>query len=104
VDLLGEKPSKPVVYVSNVNLDDFTFDATGNLYGATHIYNKVIKISPKKEVTILAEQPQGVAGCTACVLKKKNKGYTLFISTNGGMYYPPATGIEASKVVALTIQ
>jgi sugar lactone lactonase YvrE len=104
VTLNNGKPAKPELFVINVNLDDFIFDEKGNLYGATHVYNDVIKISPDKKITILAEQPQGTAGCTACVLKKNAKGYTLYVSTNGGMYYPPATGIEASKIVALQIQ
>jgi sugar lactone lactonase YvrE len=104
VKIENGKPSKPEVFVSKVNLDDFTFDDAGNLYGTTHVYNNVIKISPTKEVTIIAEQPQGVSGCTACVLKKNAKGYVLYVSTNGGMYFPPPTGIEDSKIVVLSIQ
>jgi sugar lactone lactonase YvrE len=104
VKITNGKPAKPEVFVSNVNLDDFIFDAAGNLYGTTHVYNNVVKISPEKKVTIIAEQPQGVSGSTACVLKKNAKGYTLYVSTNGGMSFPPPTGIEESKIVVLSIQ
>jgi len=104
VKLTNGKPSTPEVFVSNVNLDDFTFDGAGNLYGATHVYNSIIKITPSKKVSVIAEQPQGVSGSTACVLKKNTTGYTLYVSTNGGMYLPPPTGIEESKVIALNIK
>lgn len=98
------KPTKPVVFLSNVILDDFIFDAAGNLYGATHIYNSIVKISPDKQVTIIAEQPQGMSGSTACAIKKTSTGYTLYVCTNGGMYLPPSTGIEESKIVAFALK
>ena len=101
VKLTNGKPSKPEVFVSNVNLDDFIFDAAGNLYGATHVYNSIIKITPSKKITVIAEQPQGVSGSTACVLRKNTKGYTLYVSTNGGMYLPPPTGIEEGKIIEI---
>ncbi|MEI6408230.1 MAG: gluconolactonase [Bacteroidota bacterium] len=104
IAVMQGKPAKPQVFLSNVNIDDFTFDAAGNLYGATHVYNSILKITPKKQVTIIAEQPQGVSGSTACILRKNTKGYTLFVSTNGGMYLPPVTGIEDSKIITLQIQ
>lgn len=105
VNLTAERQAgKPELYASEVNVDDFTFDVNGNLYATTHVYNSIIKITPDKKISVLAEQPQGSAGSTACVLKKTALGYTLFVSTNGGMLLPPSTGIEASKVLAISIQ
>jgi sugar lactone lactonase YvrE len=104
IKLMGDKPAKPEVVVSNVNLDDFVFDASGNLYGATHVYNSIVKITPDKKIAVIAEQPQGVSGSTACILKKNTSGYSLYVSTNGGMYLPPPTGIEESKIVTLQIR
>jgi sugar lactone lactonase YvrE len=106
VKLKGTTPEKPAVFVRKVNIDDFTIDEGGTIYASTHVYNSVIKITPDKQITTIAGQAEGVAGSTACVLYKEpvTGKRMLYVSTNGGMYYPPATGIEESKIIALRIQ
>lgn len=103
IETENNQPLKPEIYASQVNIDDFIFDDKGNIYATTHVYNSVIKITPNLITTIIAEQPQGVSGSTACVLQKSKNGLRLYISTNGGMYLPPATGIEESKIVVLKL-
>jgi putative intracellular protease/amidase/sugar lactone lactonase YvrE len=53
-------PATPEIFLTNVNLDDFAFDVRGNLYGTTHIYNSVIRISPEKQITTIAKVEQGM--------------------------------------------
>jgi hypothetical protein len=103
IGIANDKPLEPEIYAKEVNIDDFTFDDIGNLYATTHVYNSIIKITPNKTISIIAEQPQGVSGSTACVLQKAKTGLQLYVSTNGGMYLPPPTGIENSKIVVLKI-
>lgn len=103
ISLEDATPDEPEIYAKDVNIDDFTFDESGNLYGTTHVYNSVIRLTPEKSLSIIAEQPQGVSGSTACALQKTKSGLQLYVSTNGGMYLPPPTGIENSKIIILKI-
>lgn len=105
IELKNNRPSKPVVYVSKVNIDDFAVDQTGIIYATTHVYNSIIKIDTNKKITIIADQTNGVAGSTSCVLSldKKTKQSKLYVVTNGGMYYPPKSGIEQSKVIEIQL-
>lgn len=93
------KPQKPEVFVEETNIDDFAFDRHGNLYAATHIYNSVIRIDPDRRTTIIAQAEQGVTGCTAVAFH----GTGLYVVNNGGMYLPPASGIEPAQVVRLEV-
>ena len=95
---------EPEIFVSGVNIDDFAFDVQGNLYGTTHVFNSVIKISQDRHVTTIAQLEQGVAGSTALAFGRTNEEVTsIYVTTNGGMSYPPATGIETAKVVKLKV-
>lgn len=93
------KPQTPEVFVEGTNIDDFAFDVDGNLYGATHIYNSVIRIDRDRHTTILAQADQGVTGCTAVAFH----GTDLYVVNNGGMFLPPATGVEPAQVVRLAV-
>ncbi|MGL4884031.1 MAG: SMP-30/gluconolactonase/LRE family protein, partial [Waterburya sp.] len=62
---LDGQPSKPEILLQPVNLDDFAFDQDGNLYGTTHIYNSVVKITLGGHMTIIAQSEQGMTGSTA---------------------------------------
>jgi sugar lactone lactonase YvrE len=95
---------EPEIFVQNVNVDDFAFDGDGNLYGTTHIYNSVVKITPNGSITIIAQAEQGITGSTALAFGQTEKDCTgIYVVTNGGMSYPPPTGIESARVVFLDV-
>ncbi|MBD2461432.1 gluconolactonase [Oscillatoria sp. FACHB-1407] len=94
----------PEVFVEEVNIDDFAFDTDGNLYGATHIYNSVVQITPSGEVTTIAQAEQGVIGSTAIVFGRRRGDRTgIYVVTNGGMFLPPPTGVAPAQVVRLEV-
>ena len=97
-------PGVPEVFLTNVNLDDFAFDVRGHLYGTTHIYNSVIKISPEKQIVTIAKAEQGMTGSTALAFGRGEKSRTsIYVTTNGGMSLPLPTGIEPAKVMCLEV-
>jgi putative intracellular protease/amidase len=96
-------PETPEIFLTGVNLDDFAFDIQGNLYGTTHVYNSVIQISPDKQITILAKAEQGVTGSTALAFGRGDYSSSLYVTTNGGMSFPPETGVGPAKIVRLDI-
>jgi hypothetical protein len=101
---LDKQAGEPEIWLQNVNLDDFAFDLDGNLYGTTHIYNSVVKITPNGSITTIAQAEQQVTGSTALAFGKTESDRTkVYVVTNGGMSYPPATGVESAKVVCLDV-
>ena len=97
-------PGTPEVFVTNAHLDDFAFDVRGNLYGATHVYNSAVQISPDGRVTTIAKAAQGMTGNTALAFGRTPGDRTsVYVTTNGGMSLPPATGVEPAKVVRLEV-
>ncbi|WP_019502634.1 SMP-30/gluconolactonase/LRE family protein [Pseudanabaena sp. PCC 6802] len=98
------QPGEPEIFVQPINLDDFAFDREGNLYGTTHIYNSVVKIAPDGSVTIVAQAEQGMTGSTALAFgRTKNDLTSIYVVTNGGMSFPPPTGLEPARIVRLDI-
>jgi hypothetical protein len=98
------QPGEPETFFSPANLDDFAFDQEGNLYGTTHIYNSVIKITPDRRITTIAEAEQGMTGSTALAFGTGAGDRTsLYVVTNGGLSFPPPSGLESAKVVCLDI-
>ncbi|PSR18251.1 gluconolactonase [filamentous cyanobacterium CCP3] len=93
------QPSEPEIFVDGTNIDDFAFDVEGNLYGATHVYNSVVKVDGKGHTTIIAQAEQGVTGCTAVGFY----GTDLYVVNNGGMFLPPPGGVEAAQIVRLEL-
>jgi putative intracellular protease/amidase/sugar lactone lactonase YvrE len=96
-------PQTPEIFLTHVNLDDFAFDIQGNLYGTTHVYNSVIQITPEQQITTLARAEQGVTGSTALAFGRVSDKTSLYITTNGGMSLPPATGVAPAKLVRLDV-
>jgi putative intracellular protease/amidase len=96
-------PGKPEIFLTNVNVDDFAFDVRGNLYGTTHVYNSVIRVSPEREIATIATAEQGVAGSTALAFGQGNDNTHLYVTTNGGMSLPLPGGVEPAKVVKLHV-
>jgi len=95
---------EPEIFVEQTNIDDFAFDAAGNLYGSTHIYNSVVRISPDGEITTIAQAEQGVIGSTAVAFGRAAGDQTgIYVVTNGGMFLPPPTGVVPAEVVRLEV-
>ncbi|OKH54606.1 gluconolactonase [Calothrix sp. HK-06] len=98
------QPGTPEIFLQNINLDDFAFDVDGNLYGTTHVYNSVVKITPDGSIITIAQAEQGMIGTTALAFGRIEGEQTkVYVVTNGGMSLPPATGIESGKVVCLDV-
>ncbi|MCT0207462.1 SMP-30/gluconolactonase/LRE family protein [Synechococcus sp. CS-1332] len=98
------QPGEPEIFFAPVNLDDFAFDQEGNLYGTTHIYNSVIKITPDRRITTIAEAEHGMTGSTALAFGAGAGDRTsLYVVTNGGLSFPLPSGLEPAKVVRLDI-
>ena len=92
------------VHQTLINLDDFAFDVEGNLYGATHVYNSVVRIAPDRSITILAGLAEGMAGSTAVAFGRSAKDRTsLYVTTNGGMSAPPEGGVQPGRVLRLDV-
>ncbi|MDX2241366.1 MAG: gluconolactonase [Leptolyngbyaceae cyanobacterium bins.302] len=103
IDAAGQ-PGEPTIFIEQTNIDDFAFDVEGNLYGATHIYNSVVKISPTGQTTIIAQAEQGVTGSTAVAFGQQNGDRSaIYVTTNGGMFLPPASGVVPANVVRLEV-
>jgi hypothetical protein len=84
--------------------DDFAIDRRGHIYATTHAYNSVVCIDTKRRVTVIGEREQGLQGATALSLGAVSGGkQVMTVVTNGGVYVPPAWGIEDAKVVRITV-
>jgi hypothetical protein len=93
------------VYVKDVFADDFAIDAKGRIFATTHAYNSVVRIDPNRRVTVLGGREQGLQGATALSIAKTAAGkQELVVVTNGGVYVPPAWGVEDAKVVRLSVK
>ncbi|OCR00308.1 gluconolactonase [Oscillatoriales cyanobacterium USR001] len=100
----NNQPGEPLVFVKNANIDDFAFDIQGNLYGTTHVFNSVVKIDSNGDITTIAQAEEGMVGTTAVAFGKAAGDRTsLYVTTNGGMSFPPPTGLESGKVVRLDV-
>jgi sugar lactone lactonase YvrE len=98
------QPGEPEIFVQPINLDDFAFDQAGNLYGTTHIYNSVVKITPNGQVTTIAQAEQGMTGSTALAFGRgESDRASIYVVTNGGMSFPSPTGLEPARVVRLDV-
>jgi sugar lactone lactonase YvrE len=100
---LYQRAGEPEIFIHDVNIDDFAFDRLGNLYATTHFYNSLVKITPAGTVTTIAQIEQGMAGSTAVAFGYGEFDRFLYVTTNGGMSLPPATGVETAKVVKLQL-
>ncbi|QIR40901.1 gluconolactonase [Tolypothrix sp. PCC 7910] len=100
----ANQPGEPEIFVQQTNIDDFAFDVEGNLYGATHIYNSVVRISPDGSTTIIAQAEQGVIGSTAVAFgQQESDSNAIYVVMNGGMFLPPPTGVVPANVVRLEV-
>ena len=103
IPVIDGQAGAPEIVQRDLGLDDFDFDSAGTLYGATHVYNSVVRRSPSGELTVIAGLPQGMAGSTAVAYSPAGGG-ELFVTTNGGVSMPPPGGVEPGKVVRLRLR
>jgi hypothetical protein len=102
IPIANGEPGEPEIFVSPINIDDFAFDREGNLYGTTHIYNSTVKVAPDGRVTTIAGAAEGMTGNTALAFGRSEADRTsVYVVNNGGMSFPPPTGLEPAKVVRL---
>jgi len=104
IPIVDSDAGEPEVFVAPINLDDFAFDEQGNLYGTTHIYNSVVKISPTGQVTTIAQAEEGMTGSTALAFGRSEGDRTgVYVVMNGGMSFPPPTGVAPATVTRLEV-
>ena len=95
---------EPTVFSTLINIDDFAFDIEGNLYGATHVYNSVVRITPDRRVSVIADLKDGMAGSTAVAFgRAPGSQCLLYVTTNGGMSAPPPGGVQPGRVVQIAL-
>jgi hypothetical protein len=93
----------PQMLMQGIGLDDFAFDDAGVLYGATHVYNSLVRVTPQGAVSVIAGLAQGMAGSTAVAAVKPQGGsVSLLVVTNGGLSLPPEVGLQKAKVVRVS--
>jgi hypothetical protein len=75
-----------------------------NDIAATHIFNSVVKITPKLKITVMGDEPDGLDGSTAEVFGKTDhdKDY-IYVTTNGGMSLPVAGKVQNGRIVKLKV-
>jgi sugar lactone lactonase YvrE len=93
------------VYVKDAFADDFVVDPKGRIFATTHAYDSVIRIDTDRRISVLGGREQGLQGATAVAFDASApKGQLkLMAITNGGVYVPPAWGVEDAKMVTLVV-
>lgn len=104
IPLADGAAGKPETLMRDVGLDDFAFDDQGNLYGTTHVYNSLVRITPQGGVSVIAGLAQGMAGSTAvAAVQVPGQGVRLYAVTNGGLSLPPPGGLQPARIVRVDI-
>ncbi len=98
----NSSPGEIKVFHSNVVFNDFEVDQAGNIYGASNVFDNVVKVSLNGEKTVIAQYDQGVAGSTCLTWRSKKEEY-LLVSTNGGILKPNKCDVTPAKIVELII-
>lgn len=94
----------PRVVKDQVNVDDFAIDDDGTVYGTTHVYNSLIRIAPDGTLSTVATAAQGMTGSTAVAFgRAPGDRRRLYITTNGGMFLPPPSGVEPARLVQVDV-
>jgi sugar lactone lactonase YvrE len=88
----------------DVFIDDFAIDAAGRIFATTHTHNSLIRLDPDRTLTVIATLAQGMQGATSAAFgRTPGLERTLYVTTTGGSYVPPAWGVEEAKVVRLEL-
>jgi hypothetical protein len=105
IPLDGERPSDVEILIPDIILDDFAFDEAGNLFGATHVLNGVVKITPDLQTTVIAEEQDGLAGSTAVAFGRSDDDKDqIYVTTNGGMTTPVNGQIQPARIVRINVK
>ena len=92
----------PRVVKNQVKFDDFAIDDDGTIYGATHVYNSLIRMAPDGTLATVATAEQGMTGSTAVAFgRAQGDRRRLYVTTNGGMFLPPLSGVGPARLVQL---
>ena len=97
------RAGRPTVVRERLGIDDFDFGPDGALYGATHVYDSLVRVGPDGVVTILAGLAEGMAGSTAVAARTVDGRTTLYVVTNGGMSLPPPGGVQRARVLRVEL-
>jgi hypothetical protein len=105
VDLRADGSPGPLKVVrERVNIDDFAVQDDGTVIATTHVYNSLISVSPDGSMAVLAGADEGMTGSTAVALgrAKADAGHA-YVTTNGGMFMPPASGVGPARLVRVRL-
>ena len=92
----------PRVVKNQVNFDDFAIDDDGTIQGATHVYNSLIRMAPDGTLATVATAEQSITGSTAVAFgRAQGDRRRLYVTTNGGMFLPPPSGVGPARLVQL---
>lgn len=97
----NSKAGKPAVWLEKINGDDFAFDASGNLYITTHVYNNIVRVTPEGKTSIIADGGNVTGGTALAFGRGKKDKNAVYVVTNGGMSLPPKEGVQTAKIVRL---
>ena len=99
--------AKNATYPTNLGgyADDFALDAEGNAWITTDPTGQIVKVAVldgRQTVVAGGVNESIVAGNTAAAFGRTSADReVLYVTTNGGIPYPPPSGIVGGKVVAL---
>lgn len=87
-----------------VNIDDFVVLRDDTVIAATHVYDSLVRIAKDGNVVIVAGAEQGMTGSTAVAVgrTKADAGYA-YVTTNGGMFMPPPSGVQPARLVRVLL-
>lgn len=102
---LDRTANKLSILHQGVVIDDFAIARDGTIYGATHIFDSVVKVSPDGRQELIAGPEQGVQGSTSVIWARNDEASkTLLISTNGGINFGLVGKTKESVVKAKVVR
>ena len=104
IPLDGTAAGDPETVLTGLVIDDFAIASDGTLYGATHVFNTVVRVEPDGSATTIATADDGMTGATAVAFGRTEADRNrLYVVTNGGVFQPPETGIVPAEIVRLDV-
>lgn len=94
------------IFQEKLNADDFAFDADGNAYLTTHVFQSVVKLASDGTRSRIAG---GVgdkicAGTTAAAFGRTDNDKTsLYVTTTGGISFPVDGKIENARLLKIDV-
>ncbi len=79
------------VHASGIGLDDFAFDAQGNLYGTTDPFNTVVRINPAGAIEVLLTAADGLDGPTSATFGVGGDSKSLYVTNAAFPFFPGQT-------------